>query len=350
VCGIVGFIKLDKNKKGQISYEDMSNAFIETEKRGMGATGFFSTATGVVKDGIPGSHFVKKFDKELKEALSSDVLIGHCRAATSGIYGKDAPASKNENNHPHEGTRFVLVHNGHFSNLPLIKGYKYKGNCDSEIPVSYFETWGVEKSIPMFSKTDGFSLVIYDKKDGIVYFYREANPLEFTVDSKLGLVAFGSTTDIIREMSDFDEKYGFESLTQGPIFSTHANHLYVVKPEKGLISHEEIKLRLTNEELRTLPKEIRSKLELDDFFDSKTATVISYGRGRRWEGDEVCVSRRSKDEFWNTTLGHRSTQTNIQNTNSNQYSRRLVFTVLKDGRINYFPPFEREAESTYQTA
>jgi len=68
--------------------------------------------------------------RDYPHALDSSVLIGHTRLSTSG------PAHVNENNHPHIGQRFMLVHNGHVWNDDT---FKCKSDCDSEAIVHALE-------------------------------------------------------------------------------------------------------------------------------------------------------------------------------------------------------------------
>jgi len=237
MCGIVGFIKLNTRQKKTISFENMDFAFSETMSRGKEATGFFTPTTGVVKDGIDASDFVKKFDKEIRAGLNSPVFIGHCRIATSGFKGGLSSASNNDNNHPHEGKRFILVHNGHFSGLFPIRNYPYNGNCDSELALAYIETFGVERGIALMPKTDNFSLVIYDKVEHKTYFYRESNPLIMGYDFNTGNLLFGSTSHIVLAMVDNVKIFG---LTFGdklsPLYSTDEGLLYTIESGKDVVS------------------------------------------------------------------------------------------------------------------
>jgi asparagine synthetase B (glutamine-hydrolysing) len=274
MCGIVGYIKLNTRQKKTISFENMEFAFNETMSRGREATGFFTPHTGVVKDGENATDFVKKFEKEIRTGLNSPVFIGHCRAATSGFKNGMSPASNNNNNHPHEGKRFVLVHNGHFSGLYPVRNYPYNGNCDSELALSYIEVFGVERGIALMPKTDNFSLVIYDKVDHKIYFYRESNPLVYGYDFATGNLLFGSTSHIVLGLVDNIKIFG---LTFGdklsPLYGTEEGHLYIAEVGKEITS-KKIALPASryDAEKNIMTEEERKQLEIPEPYSS-TVTV-----------------------------------------------------------------------------
>jgi asparagine synthetase B (glutamine-hydrolysing) len=254
MCGILGYIRYNTKNRNQISAEQATEAFRESSLRGREASGLYTPETGVLKGSEPGEDFCHKINKKLKIALASDVFIGHTRTATTGFWGGASPASNNDNNHPHEGKKFVLVHNGYFSHIPPVKNYKYRGNCDSELALSYVETFGIKRGIELMSKDDKFSLVIFDKAEGKMYWYRESNPLIYCVDNYAGLILFGSTTDIALAMCAMRDIAGFNVEDASPPYSTMENELYTLAPGTGCISHERIQLRLADYALQNMPE------------------------------------------------------------------------------------------------
>jgi predicted glutamine amidotransferase len=228
VCGIVGFIR--KNVRRTIDPQSIEAAFVECEKRGRDATGYYYFAGGkgvLRKKDEDATDFTKGNKSELKViADSAKFMIGHCRAATYGR-GNMAFASNNENNHPFEGKRWVLVHNGMIKESPEIKDYKYAGDCDSEIILSYLETWGID-GLHKLSKDDSFSLVIYDKKENKVYFIRNKNPMLFAYDSSDQIVYFGSTDEIVYEFGGlaYEEGTGIPSFSVSRVLTTVEGFLY----------------------------------------------------------------------------------------------------------------------------
>lgn len=235
MCGIVGYVKMEPRNRKEIHFENLDFAFGETMSRGRQATGFYTPITGVVKDGISADEFFKKHPDEIKAALKSPVFIGHCRAATTGFRSGDSTSSNNNNNHPHEGERFVLVHNGHYNSLFELKDYNYKGNCDSELALAYIETFGPIRGIQLMPKTDNFSLVFYDKKEKRVYFYRESNPLVYAINRETGHLLFGSTSHIIMELVDTKKLFGLRFATSlTPCYATDEHELYSFKPGEDI--------------------------------------------------------------------------------------------------------------------
>jgi asparagine synthetase B (glutamine-hydrolysing) len=321
MCGIVGFVKLNTRQKKTVTFENMGFAFDETMSRGKEATGFFTPYTGVVKDGIDATDFVKKFDKEITTGLNAPVFIGHCRAATSGFKDGHSPASNNNNNHPHEGKRFVLVHNGHFGGLFPVRNYPYNGNCDSELALSYIEVFGIERGIALMPKTDNFSLVIYDKVEHKTYFYRESNPLIYGYDFTTGNLLFGSTSHIVLGLVDNVKIFGMTFADKlSPLYSTEEGFLYTVEAGKDVTS---VKIALPasryDVEKNVTTAEERKLLEIPEY----TTTTITAHRGS--ESYEPTYQRLARV---NGNGSGRNTERKIDT------SKRLeVFTTLLNGEV-----------------
>jgi len=327
MCGIVGFVKLDPENKKNLCLDNVKEAFRETSNRGKQATGFYSPTTGTIKTADDADKFVDRKEKELKEAIKSGVLLGHCRIATGGFDKHESPPSIMENNHPHEGKRYVLVHNGHFSHLPKLKKYKYKGNCDSELALSYIETWGIEKGIKLMAKSDGYSLVVYDKEDKIVYFYRESNPLVYSYDIETSCLVFGSTTDIVMEFANPMKQFGLDIPTLLAPHQTNNNYLMSVKIGEGYKHLGEIKPRTTDTELHSLPEEIKSKMDLDGFFVVKT-----------WEVEQDRVPRHRNYAAYGAS--------GMDYARPTSRGALMVFTVIKNGLLKFSGPLTYVGEST----
>lgn len=269
MCGIVGWVRFDKHG-APVEPDELSEALLETSTRGTDATGIYTVSGGVVKAPMNAKMFVVQHNSKLAEWAKSPVFIGHCRAATSGFRGGRAEASNNNNNHPHEGERYVLVHNGHYSNLPTIKDYKYRGECDTELALSYIETFGLEEGISMMQDCDGFSLVIYDKQENKVYFYRHKNPLVYVIDYEKKALLFGSTGTIIGHLASVREIWGMCVQHSTPFYSTDEDTLYEVVPAEGASVGKPIKLMKYIGAYGQLPTNVKDKLELEDFYKAKS--------------------------------------------------------------------------------
>jgi asparagine synthetase B (glutamine-hydrolysing) len=241
MCGIVGFVRLDRGgNKSNHSFLDIQAGFSEASKRGIGAAGFYSPETGVVKDGSHPDNFIKKYRKDVLSALGSNMLIGHARAASKDPRS-ESPYSINGNNHPHESKNYVLIHNGYFEYIPKVKGYKYKGTCDSELAVAYIETFGPEKAIQMMSGSDSFAIVFVHKPTGTVYFYRNNNPIVYSYDVETGCLVFGSTQDTVLAMSTGFEHFGISTYSTLHCVSMEENHLYRIDKDGAFSKGEKIK-------------------------------------------------------------------------------------------------------------
>lgn len=265
MCGIVGVYKFNsKNKTHATDIDLLKKAFVACSSRGGQATGFWSPQTGTVKADKSANEFVEKKHKELKHALDSGIVMGHCRAATSGFRDGYATPAKNENNHPHESEDWVLVHNGSFVHLPEVKDYKYHGDCDSELAVSYIQTFGIEKGIELMSEDDGFSLVFINKKTNDMYFFRHTNPLVMAMIPKSDSLIYASTTDILYELCRDVEYRGLILADCIAPINVTSDVLYKITGN-GLREVREIKLRKYDTVLFDLPNEIKDKLALEEF-------------------------------------------------------------------------------------
>lgn len=338
MCGIVGFIKLDKDNKENLQFEQVAEAFVETSSRGKQATGFYSPLTGVIKMNKEAAEFVDAKEPEIKKAIKSGLMIGHCRIATGGFDKHESPPSIMANNHPHEGKRYILVHNGHFGHLPKIKKYKYNGNCDSELALSYVETFGIKDGLALLSKQDGFSLVIYDKEEEITYFFRESNPLVWSFDTKTGCMIFGSTVAIIDQLSEAVDTFGLNLSSALMPVSTQENHLMSVTQEGVIERHGEIKLRLTDHVLRNLADEVKNKMDLESFFDVPIYQTPSYLGSRHgsfpYSGS---ISERAI---------HRQGGMSRGSEDSSPGATPRVFTTIRAGLLRFHGPLVGPGDTT----
>lgn len=233
MCGILGWMKLNPDNKQFFSPEKVSEAIKETTNRGHDAVGFFSPTLGVRKFPVSGHQLVYQNKSVVEEIAKQPIVIGHTRAATSGRGNSPAPAANNDNNHPHEGKRWVIVHNGYFGRVPEINGYKYNGSCDTELFVAFLETYGLEKSLKMMVDTDSFALVIYDKLENQLYLYRHKNPLCFAWEYETESLIWGSVADIVRKFAGDDyEIRGIRDNSITPVWGCIEHKLYTVSTGK----------------------------------------------------------------------------------------------------------------------
>jgi len=184
MCGIGGFIK-----EGNVEDEFLKNLIrglaLQLQSRGQDATGVYtSIGQGIVhKAPGPASGF-----RNWPEQYGQVTLV-HARAATHGT------PRNNHNNHPIIGLEKVLIHNGIVWGEKL-NDYPYKGECDSEILLSYIERFGINEGL---KKSHGSIAVAFcdmaaPKK---LWLYSYSSPLWLAYVPKWG-VLFGSTKEIVR--------------------------------------------------------------------------------------------------------------------------------------------------------
>lgn len=145
MCGLLGFFT-EAPSEGHA--EDFKALLNYMEIRGVDATGVLvhrpwrKRGTGrwkLLKQAIKPTRFTEETLPELMPDIAkSHLVIGHVRAKTIGS------SNKPENNHPVEGDKYMVTHNGSVSSTDKVKGYKYKGEVDTELIVAQLENKGLE--------------------------------------------------------------------------------------------------------------------------------------------------------------------------------------------------------------
>lgn len=192
MCGIFGFITDNPSKE---NYKLFRRCMILSESRGKDATGLAISEGDKV--------FVHKIDKEaskyVKEHLpgfedrisKSHLVIGHTRHGTVG------KASDNNNNHPIVSDDWAMVHNGTCSSLDKIKGYKYRGDVDSELFLAYIQEMGLEEGCSEIRSHSAAVALINFKKPNELHLFRHNQVLYIAYDEKSSTLFFASTDDIL---------------------------------------------------------------------------------------------------------------------------------------------------------
>jgi len=194
MCGICGIIPLSNDVTPDQIYKVMLHLLDGNETRGRDATG--TASWDVEKPDVlicKQAETATIFNKHLLPEHIIGPTIGHCRAKTKG------DPSDPENNHPMFGDKYCIVHNGMVHSMKNIDTYKYKGQCDTEVLLSYFETHGIKEAIPMI---DGSAAVaIISPLDKMFYLYRHTSPLVVTLFPKTALV-FSSLEYPLKKVAD----------------------------------------------------------------------------------------------------------------------------------------------------
>lgn len=197
MCGILGFMT-DRPNKENAKY--FKRILYLSESRGRDATGIFYTNTNKVKGDayciekqpMKAPDFIKDIlPKHLIGIEDTNIALGHTRSPTQG------DPKDNNNNHPLEGENWIIIHNGSVTKMPRLDGYKYKGEVDSEVLLSYIEKYGLKEGLPYVERGSA-SLAIIDKHDlNSVYLWREANPIVLACDIRSNTIFFASQKEFL---------------------------------------------------------------------------------------------------------------------------------------------------------
>jgi glucosamine 6-phosphate synthetase-like amidotransferase/phosphosugar isomerase protein len=191
LCGIFGFITYKPSEENLNLFKDLCYL---SSVRGTDSTGIAVVVDDKViieKDHIEASEFLKKkMPKYEKRITKANIAIGHTRKWTQG------KPEDNNNNHPIFSNNWVMVHNGVCSSMDRIKDYKYHGEVDSEILLSYVEKQGLEKGL---ANLQGYAAValLNTKDPESIYLWRHNESLYLGYDRATETLVFGSTEDIL---------------------------------------------------------------------------------------------------------------------------------------------------------
>lgn len=193
MCGILGFAT-SKPSAENVKY--LRKILYLSAIRGTDATGIAYVKDSniiIEKDNIAADEFIKKFlSKHEDELAKANIALGHTRTPTIGT-PKD-----NNNNHPIESDSWVMIHNGSVHSLKKIDGYKYKGEVDSEILLSYIEKYGLKEGLPYVGRTGTAAVAFINRKElDTIYLWRETNPIRLAYDEASETIFFASQDDFL---------------------------------------------------------------------------------------------------------------------------------------------------------
>ena len=184
MCGIAGIIS-----ENDVDINFFNNLLLSTMERGEDATGIWTEQTGVIKDGIRATAFIQKYKKDY--STKTNIIIGHCRKSSG------SKADNNNNNHPFEDTKGILIHNGSVDRMDKIEDYIYKGDCDSEVLLSHITTNGIPNGL---KEVQGSAAVAYinNTNKSEIFLWRDTNPIVVAFNIKTKTIVFASTEEIIQ--------------------------------------------------------------------------------------------------------------------------------------------------------
>ena len=222
MCGIYGFVGKIKKGKHKRVLKLMKALAIESQERGIDATGYFSVSKDKVimeKDAVDADEFVVADNQFVNSILDNDphIWVGHNREASVGdLDSKSA--------HPFIGEKYIMVHNGTcravFEMIDKKIADKLVSGSDSEVILNLIERDG---KIETFKNISAYSLVLFDIETDDLWFARDPKRPMVVYDLRklYGIRVFCSTKDIgdrSLELMGIKNNY--------PCFSTKSFHLY----------------------------------------------------------------------------------------------------------------------------
>lgn len=190
MCGIAFFASYD----GGINTDYVHHTFEELQKRGNDASGYYFERTErdkpinrVVKGAVTSKELIKGVKNDPRARLNGKekFIMLHTRLKTQGTQ------YDNLNNHPVFNDKYVLVHNGQIRS-PRLDSYDYMGEVDTEVLLSYIDTYnvfeGIEKSF------GSMAIIIKPKAKKYFFLFKNNNPLYLAYNPKKKLL-FGASDD-----------------------------------------------------------------------------------------------------------------------------------------------------------
>ena len=184
--------------------------------------------------------------KELmNEGVKTSTIFGHNRFKTKG------DKTKNENNHPFETDKFIVVHNGMISNDEELKannGLTYTVETDSYIVSAllehiHSEGINVVESIRKVAETlsGTYSIMVYYKPEKRLFYFKN-NSTKFT----FGLIKLKNGQEILLGSTDKDNfKYVYKKRHRGE-FKISEYKISTFEPTDSVV------YEITNEEILTM--------------------------------------------------------------------------------------------------
>jgi len=198
MCGVFGAIG------DNITKELIKDGLLFTQERGKDATGLYQPKAGILKSNDKAEEFIKS--PLMNQVVEDKMVLGHCRQWTAG------KPCNNENNHPFEGSQYILVHNGTCPFMDKIEDYPYKGECDSEILLSHIETYGFIGGLSLLRGTASLLMAPTDRSHKM-WIWRDTSPLFVGYNEEKNLIVVTSTLNIMKSVVN-------ESLLNGLILDT----------------------------------------------------------------------------------------------------------------------------------
>ena len=198
MCGIFGFVV---KKPSESNYTQFRRLMIASSHRGRDATGFAVVNAKkeifLHKEPLHPKDYIEKELPRFKDVINNGVIvIGHIREATQG------EPKDNDNNHPVESATWLMIHNGGVYSIPRLAGYKYKGEVDTEVFLSYVETKGLQEGLPYLGYGSGAVVLINKEDPTYLVLARYTSPICVSLNGKETILSFASEESILKAVVD----------------------------------------------------------------------------------------------------------------------------------------------------
>ncbi len=214
MCGIAGLIKLEHTDLDPKNV--VMTLLSDIQARGTDAVGAAWEILGDERTYYnKQATRVNRFNPSIPD--TAYVVLGHVRNATHG------KPSNNENNHPVFGNRYIITHNG-VVNPKKLASYKYRGETDTEVMLSYIEKDGWS-GVP---ETPGNkSVAVWDMVEKELMLYTSSTSLYAIVHK--GCLIWCSTDEPLKALRGEDASPIVMSL------DVKKDTAYIIKPFKPKI-------------------------------------------------------------------------------------------------------------------
>lgn len=203
---------------------------IASSHRGRDATGFAVVNAKkeifLHKEPLHPKDYIERELPKFKDIINSGVIvIGHIREATQG------EPKDNDNNHPVESDNWLMIHNGGVYTLPRIAEYKYHGEVDTEVFLSYVETKGLQEGLPYLGYGSGAIVLINKKDPTYLVLARHTSPTCVSLNGKETMLSFASEESILKAVADkhlcFFNDYQFGTVPEHVAYKVYQNPIKV---------------------------------------------------------------------------------------------------------------------------
>lgn len=239
MCGIFGWIKPNNAETDLDLTRILRKGLIETQTRGIDATGYYTLGTGIIKQSVSATQFVNK--GYVLDVSNEKFVIGHCRMASSN---SKEEIKEHKNAHPFESKNWILVHNG-VVHMDEIKDYNYTSNVDSEVILAHIEKNGLRKTLA--SIKGSATLVLYSKPQKKLYFWTDGMR-SLSISYYHNIVIYASTKKIIQKTLGVKNDLGlFPKISFATIHENELIEYDVTKSKfirKGIIEKNEDKVTI----------------------------------------------------------------------------------------------------------